>query len=180
MSEIDTFIETCSSGVHPDTVAAVIRIVTDNEKFIFTVLPSNGQRIQGSADSRDAVIKKGIEHIEAGDAVSVGVMQVSSKYWSKFDVTIMDMMDPCTNIEIGTSLLKNAYINAKLSQKQNGEAIAYAIETYVNGNLYEDGRKKAISVLGQKINLSQTEMQSAWANNFGRQRTDTEPHQEIN
>ena len=176
MSEIDTFIETCSSGVHPDTVAAVVEIVTNREPFVFTVLPAKGKRIQGSARDRDTVIRKGSEHIEAGGMVSVGLMQVSSKYWKKHDVTIMDMMDPCTNIRVGTSLLKSAFVNAKLAQKDNGEAIAYAIEIYINGNLYENGRKKALATLGQEINLEDA-IGSAWASDFGRKRVDDEPEQ---
>lgn len=178
MSEIDTFIETCSSGVHPETVAAVVEMVTDREPFVFTVLTADGNRIQGNAADRETVIRKGNEHIAAGDQVSVGFMQVSSKYWENHNVTIMDMMDPCTNIEVGTSLLKSAFINAKLAQKESGEAIAYAIEMYINGNLYEDGKRKVVSKFGQEIDLKAA-LTSAWANDFGRKRVD-ETQQEIN
>jgi len=183
MSEIDTFIETCTNGVHPETVAAIIEIVTDREPFVFTVLPANGVRVQGVAEDRDTVIRKGLEHIESGAEVSVGLMQVSSKYWTNHNVTIMEMMDPCTNIEVGTALLKSAFVNAKLSQKNNAEAIAYAIEMYINGNLYENGKKKALSAFGQKIDLEKELYEEpAWVQdpNFGRDQSDEVANQGYN
>jgi len=171
MSDIDTFIETCTDGVHPETVAAIVEVVTDREPFVLTVLPAEGKRIQALVNDRETVIQKGIEHIEKGDQVSVGLMQVSSKYWSTHNVTIMDMLDPCTNIQVGTSLLKNAFMNGKLQNKSTGESMAYAIELYIDGNLYENGKQTAMGMFGEKIDLEEEMFkQAAWVEDptFGR------------
>jgi len=148
MSEIDTFIETCTSGVHPTTVAAIIELVTGADPFLMTVLPANGKYYRAAAEDVQTVVRKGIKEIEQGGEVSVGLMQVSSHYWLDYDVTIMDMMDPCTNIQVGTSLFATAFKRHFKLDGDSDRAMRFALKEYVESNLFEGGSEAVNTVFG--------------------------------
>lgn len=139
MSELDTFIETCTNGVHPSTVAAIIEIVTARDPFIFSVLPADGKQYRAAVSDAQTVIEKGKEVIMEGGEVSVGLMQVSSHYWLEYDVTVADMMHPCTNIEVGSSLFAETYKHFFDLTGDEREAMRAAFDTYIQGNIYESG-----------------------------------------
>jgi len=150
MSELDTFIETCTDGVHPDTVAAIIELVTDREPFILTALPFKGKRQQMAFADRNTTIKKGIDFIEADAEISVGYMQVSSRYWLLYDVTVMDMLEPCANIQVGSSLLKEGFQIAMQEVGDEQSAMRLAVERYIEGNLYTGGKEAVVKLFGHE------------------------------
>lgn len=136
MSELDVFMETCSVGVHPDTVAQIVETVGPAEMHLLRIMNPKGQVVTAAVESRDAGIRKAITEIENGAAVSIGVMQVSSNYWLEYDVTVFDMVEPCTNITVGTSILTKAYLSSLETHGDQYSALKIAVREYLQENLY--------------------------------------------
>lgn len=154
MSELDVFIETCTNGVHPETVTAIIELVTGRDPFVLTVLSADGNRISASANNRRDAIRKSIEYIEAENPISVGLMQVSDRYWLEYEVTVMDMLEPCTNIRVGTTILKREYLNAVKDVGASNDAMRIALSKYFELNQYGDGEGYTTRLLGVKSTSS--------------------------
>lgn len=136
MSELDVFMETCSVGVHPQTVAQIVEYAGPPDMNILRILTTEGAAITAAVDSKNAEISKAIKEIEKGSAVSIGVMQVSSNYWLEYDVTVFDMVEPCTNITVGTSILAKEYLSILESTGDQHGALKISLQKYLEGNLY--------------------------------------------
>ncbi len=148
MSDIDTFVDTCTNGVHPETVIAIIEFVTGRDPYVMTMLAADGKRISASTENRREAIRKSIEYIEADIPISVGLMQVSDRYWLEYDVTVMDMLEPCTNIRVGTTILKRQYLEAVNDVGLNNHAMRIALSRYFESNQYGDGEVFTTKLLG--------------------------------
>ena len=136
MSELGVFMETCSVGVHPSTVAEVVEYVGPTDLNLLRILTPVGDVLTASVDGKNDGIAKAIKELEKGSSVSVGVMQVSSDYWLEYDVNVFDMWEPCTNITVGTTILAKEYVSALERTGRKHEAFKIAIQNYLEENLY--------------------------------------------
>lgn len=125
------FAALCGPAVHPITTAAVVKtesaydalIVRDNSLGV-TFKPADRATAQVIVD----------EQTKAGHQLAIGLMQVTTPWVRKLNLRATDLLDPCTNIRVGTSILAANYRACALPGRSAKSALECALSTYWSGN----------------------------------------------
>ena len=155
MSELDVFMETCSVGVHPDTVALIVEHVGPPNLNLLRILTAGGDVVTAAVENQRDGINKTIRELEKGSVVSVGVMQVSSDYWLEYDVNVFDMWEPCTNITVGTTIFANEYVSVLERTGNETEAMKHSLKQYLESNLFINDADTVIGDMFGNIQYTQ-------------------------
>jgi type IV secretion system protein VirB1 len=102
----------CAIGIAPSTLEAVISVESGGRANI-TRLNKNG-------------------------TTDYGLMQVNSVNLPTFQVTPAEVMDPCTNLRIGSAILQAAYADAVKMYGEGQRALMAALSAYNTGD-FEQG-----------------------------------------
>lgn len=65
--------------------------------------------------------------------VSVGLLQVNSENATRFHLSPEDLLDPCTNIAVGSKLLAEAFATQKQFNPNDQDALLRALSVYNSG-----------------------------------------------
>lgn len=127
------FITTCAiANVAPQTVAAIIQVESRGDPFALNI---NGAI---ASQQHPATEKEALAAISAataqGASVDIGLMQVNTANVFRFGYTVKDMLDPCTNIKVGSMILSDDYRNAVAVAPAGQEALKAALSAYNTGN----------------------------------------------
>lgn len=132
------FINICSvHGVHPKTTHEIIK---HESSFMQDAININRRKPSDSSlkvpDGADIEAKiLFAESLYASNVnFDVGLMQVNSFNFKSFGVSVREAFDPCTNIRLGTEILKRFYARAERSVGSGQEALKYALSAYNTGN----------------------------------------------
>ena len=93
----------CAPNVAPATLEAVISVESGGNPFALNV---NGLSVQPppARDIREAA-KVAASFIARGYSVDLGLMQVNSRNLVTLGLTLQQVLDPCTNIRGGATIL---------------------------------------------------------------------------
>ena len=125
-------IEQCSFGVHPATVVAIIQAESDVNPLALNI--NSLARQPKSAQSIHAAAQLAQTYIDAGYSVDMGLMQVNSQHLKRFIATPIQILEPCQNILIGTTILHENYLWAQRSGLEGDAAMRAALSAYNTGN----------------------------------------------
>jgi len=124
----------CTIDVHPQTVAAVIRVESNGDPLAIApvVLRKDRARLPRirsipRSNTIGEAVAKAESLINRGYSVSLGLMQINDMHYERFGVSVADLFNPCMNIKIGTTILSENYIQA--------------------GNVYENPRLRMVGML---------------------------------
>ncbi|RNK88855.1 transglycosylase, partial [Xanthomonas vasicola pv. vasculorum] len=70
----------------------------------------------------------------AGRSTDIGLMQINSQHLGKFGLTPIDLLDPCTNIRVGTTILSQNYAQTWAKYRAEKPALLGALSMYNTGN----------------------------------------------
>lgn len=128
----------CAPQVHPQTLAAIVTVessgwpwtIHDNVSGRSYFLPSYG----------DAV-RVGQQLINEGHDPDLGIAQINANNLRSYGLTVASVMQPCTNIATGGSILTAAYEKARRQFGSWADAnpqmtVRYAISAYNTGSLF--------------------------------------------
>ncbi|EAW8461791.1 TPA: lytic transglycosylase domain-containing protein [Klebsiella pneumoniae subsp. pneumoniae] len=130
----------CSPQVHPDTVFDVAKTESGyNPYAIAEIIPKAERQVQGKSvithmpASKEEALKivKAIER--KGRRYSVGLMQITSTNFDKFQTTAEKLFSPCHNLKISQQILVDCY--------QRGKTLKNALSCYYSGN-FSTGKVK--------------------------------------
>lgn len=129
MMDLPATIQQCSNGVHPETVTAIIRHESGGNPIAMniegeTVIPANlaeALRIQAAARA-------------AGKSFDTGLMQINSQWIGQLGIAPSSLFDPCTNVRIGTTILRHYYAMTWADYGNVRDALIGAIAAYNTGN----------------------------------------------
>lgn len=124
-------IHTCAPTVAPETIAAIVQVESGGNPFAVHI---NGQAQQTPIASRDEAIALATQAIARGKSVDMGLMQVNSKHLQKQHARVSDLFNPCTNLQIGSTILKDDYVRASRQVKDQHLALKLALSAYNTGN----------------------------------------------
>ena len=124
----------CAPNVAPATLEAVIAVESGNTPLAVHV---NELRDQPSPahDAREAT-QIAARYIAWGYSVDLGLMQVNSRNLGALGVTIEQVLDPCTNIRSGATILTGDYAEAVRSHGAGQPALQAALSAYNTGDFY--------------------------------------------
>ena len=124
----------CAPNVAPVTVEAVISVESGGNPLALHV---NDLREQPPSprDAQEAA-QIAARFIARGYNVDLGLMQVNSRNVAALGVTIEQVLDPCTNIRIGATILTADYAEAVHSRGEGQPALKAALSAYNTGDFY--------------------------------------------
>ena len=124
----------CAPNVAPVTVEAVISVESGGNPLAMHV---NDMREQPPSprDAQEAA-QIAARFIARGYSVDLGLMQVNSRNLAALGVTIEQVLDPCSNIRIGATILTADYAEAAHSRGEGQPALKAALSAYNTGDFY--------------------------------------------
>jgi type IV secretion system protein VirB1 len=129
MGDLMSLILTCSIGVHPQTVQAIIKHESGGNPYAI-----NNQARSFYPTRLEDAQRIAVEQVRAGRSTDIGLMQVNSQHLGKFGVTPVDLLDPCTNIRIGTTILRQNYALTWAKYRSEKPALLGALSMYNTGS----------------------------------------------
>ncbi len=124
----------CAPNVAPVTLEAVMSVESGGNPFAVHV---NDLREQPPSprDAQEAA-QTAEQYIARGYSVDLGLMQVNSRNLAALGVTIAQVLDPCTNIRSGATILTADYAGAVHSRGEGQPALQAALSAYNTGDFY--------------------------------------------
>lgn len=125
----------CAAHVAPSTVAAIIRVESGGDPLALNVngLPAGRQP---HPVNRKAAVAQAERFIEAGYSVDLGLMQVNSRNLLALGQTVASMLDPCTNVRSGATILGADYAEAAQRFGKGQHALQAALSAYNTGTFW--------------------------------------------
>ena len=134
----------CAATVHPDTAMDVVRVESGLNPYAIAEIIPKEQRIKDGKsvithlpnNKKDALsIVRNIELKKR--RYSVGLMQITSTNFDKFNVDAEKLFNPCTNLTVFEKILTDCYTR--------GKTLKNALSCYYSGN-FNTGEKKESEV----------------------------------
>lgn len=126
-------LERCAPSVSTDTMSAVVGVESAGDEF---ALGDNTLRRSFHPRDRAAAERLAQALIVRGDSVDVGLAQVNSGNFASYGVTSTQMLEPCANVRVGSSILAADYRWASSRFPSPRQALWHAISAYNSGSLY--------------------------------------------
>src|SRR5277367_2334485 len=99
----------CAPNVDPHTATALIAVESNGNAW---ALHENAPNRSYAPRTYQEAYLTGTQVLNAshpGDSLDVGLMQVNSRNFASYGVTLGDMLDPCTNLKVGSAILSADY-----------------------------------------------------------------------
>ncbi|MBU3640972.1 lytic transglycosylase domain-containing protein [Polynucleobacter sp. Fuers-14] len=144
MALID-LMQTCAPYVATSTMAAIIKHESGGNPH---ALHNNtlGKSIQPA--SKEEAVVLATQMIKAGQSVDMGLGQVNSQHLAKYQLTVEQVLDPCTNLKIAQDILLSGW-------KSSGGSLMGTLSAYNTGQVNSiKGLKYAREVFAQAGNLN--------------------------
>ena len=121
----------CARDVAPDTLLAVAR---HESRLAPWSLNDNSARQSLIFRTREEAEIEGVRRVAKGHSVDFGLMQVNSMNFGWLGVTPSTVLDPCTNITAGASVLKHAWTQAVATMGEGPDALRATLSLYNTGD----------------------------------------------
>ncbi|MFN3071330.1 MULTISPECIES: lytic transglycosylase domain-containing protein [Serratia] len=132
----------CAATVHPDTAMDVVRVESGfNPYAIAEIIPKdlrkkNGKSVITYLPSNKAEALSIVKSIESKKRrYSVGLMQITSSNFKKFNVNAEKLFNPCINLAVFEKIITDCYIR--------GETLKNALSCYYSGNFITGNKKES-------------------------------------
>ena len=128
-----TYLSTCAPTVSPDTMRAIIAVESGRNE-----LAVHDNTLGRSYAAHDRASAARLVHalLARGDSVDVGIAQINSGNFTAYHVTPEQMLEPCANLRVSSSILAGAYNRAVNRFPEPREALRHAIMAYNTGSLF--------------------------------------------
>lgn len=126
----------CINQVHPAMVQKIIAIESGNNPLAININKKAGIKPKyRQPKTKKEAIHLANYYIKKGYSVDLGYMQINSNNLRHYNTTVYDIFEPCKNINIGTSILFEAYKQAKRKYNHPQIALRHALSIYNTGNI---------------------------------------------
>ncbi len=134
------------------TLQAIIQVESKGNPLALGL--NKGKRLQFQPQS-NSVAQKWVKYLEQNNYdFDVGLAQVNVKNAHKYGYTATDLLEPCTNLVVGSNILLNNYTNALSQSKSSSEALQKAISAYNTGNFHDGFKNGYVNLVYNAINQS--------------------------
>src|SRR5664279_3795719 len=117
----------CAAGVSPRTMAAVVSV--ESGGWPLTIHDNSAARSYRFADRRHAETTANTL-LAAGHNVDLGLAQINSSNLAGLGLTTAEVLDPCTNLRAGATILRRAYATAAGRFGPGQAALRFALSAY--------------------------------------------------
>ncbi|EJM9018211.1 lytic transglycosylase domain-containing protein [Salmonella enterica] len=155
----------CAASVHPDTAHEVARVESGfNPYAIAEIIPKIKRKpgdkgVVSYFPKNKRVAIQIVKEIESRNhRYSVGLMQITSTNFAKFNTTAEKMLDPCENLKVSEKILVDCY-------KRSGNIIR-GLSCYYSGNPYTGTKPETDfnnTSYVQRIGFNPPDNKKSWA-----------------
>jgi type IV secretion system protein VirB1 len=124
----------CALNVAPVTLEAVIGVESGGNPLALNVNGLSGPQPHASTPEEAATLAR--QYIAAGHSVDIGLMQINSRNLPALGATVEQVLDPCTNIRSGATILTANYVQASQRFAPGQPALQAALSAYNTGSFY--------------------------------------------
>lgn len=121
----------CAINVHPQTMAAIVRVESSGNPFAIGVVKG---RLARQPRNKDEAIATARALEQGGWNFSMGVGQVNRYNLAKYGLTYETVFEPCSNLKAASAILAECYQRAANSKAHKDNALGAALSCYYSGN----------------------------------------------
>jgi len=141
--DLEALMRECAPTVHPATLSQIIRTESGGQAFAladagpagvpWSVRKGMVRSFFPSTKAEAAAIVKSL--LDAGHLVSIGLTQVNNRNLARLNLSVEDVLDPCTNLKAGAQILVEFYATAlrRVGGDQQ-KALVAAVSAYETGD----------------------------------------------
>ena len=129
MADLATLILQCSMAVHPQTAQALVQYESRGNQYAL-----NTQSRSYYPRSREEAVLRLDQALRAGLSTDIGLMQINSQWLRRLRIPAEALLDPCTNIRVGTAILNRDYAQAWAKYRSQKPALLAALSLYNTGS----------------------------------------------
>lgn len=126
----------CGASVNPATTMAIIK---GESGFNPLVIRDNTDKKTYIPETKEEAEKTVNALYLKGHKLAIGLMQVTTPWLDRFNITPHALLDPCQNIRYGTAILTYNYRAFLPISDSKEKALEYALSAYWSGNPYNGG-----------------------------------------
>lgn len=134
-AEIFSLAIACAPTVAPSTIQSFVKVESGGNHLAIGVV---GDHLTRQPRTKEEAIEWSRWMLAHGYNISVGVMQINYKNWSKYGLTLDNVFEPCTNMSAGGKLITETYNRAAKQYGPGQRALLATISAYNTGN-FKDG-----------------------------------------
>jgi type IV secretion system protein VirB1 len=123
----------CAPRVGVVTIGAVVAYESAARPY---AIGDNTERRSYFPASRTRAEAIARELLDAGHDIDVGYTQVNSSNFGPFGLSVHDAFEPCTNIAVGSAILRRAYAGAARRYGPGQVALLHALSAYNTGGYW--------------------------------------------
>lgn len=145
----------CGPDVHPVTTTALVKA----ESGFRPLAVRNNTTKQSFYPASEDEAKQLVEGFAAkGHRLAIGLMQVTTPWTTRFNIRPTDLLDACTNVRIGTAILRANYDSCARPGRPQQATLECALSAYWSGNGEIGGAyvNHVYSVAGSVIRVAET------------------------
>lgn len=124
----------CAPGVHPTTMAAIVRAESSFNPLAIGVNGSKPPPIRSKASTKQEAVKQAKDLLAQGYNIDLGLGQINSANLGWLGLTVEQAFEPCTNIRAAARVLTENYQRALKQYDNQQEALRAALSAYNTGN----------------------------------------------
>ncbi len=124
----------CALNVAAATLEAVIAVESSGNPLALNVNGLEGRQPRASTPEEAATLAR--QYIAAGYSVDIGLMQINSRNLNALGYTVEQVLDPCTNVRGGATILTADYVKASQRFGQGQPALQAALSAYNTGTFW--------------------------------------------
>ena len=153
MADLATIILQCSMAVHPQTAQAVVQYESQGNPYAL-----NTQVRSYYPRSREEAAARLAQALRAGLRTDIGLMQVNSQWLRRLRLPADALLDPCTNVRVGTAILSKDYAQTWAKYRAQKPALLTALSLYNTGSESRGMRNgyvaKVVALAGVKVRFA--------------------------
>jgi type IV secretion system protein VirB1 len=126
---ITDFYAACGPEVHPVTIAAVVAVESGGHPW--AIGTPHGAIYPRTRSEGAAVLARALR---AETSVDIGLMQINSQWLPTLRIAPERLLDPCTNVRIGTAILAVNFVAAARPGRSLLETLVAALSAFNSGS----------------------------------------------
>jgi len=121
----------CAPTVAPQTMAAIVNVESSYNPYAIGVVKG---RLERQPNNKQEAVATAKALAAEGWNFSIGVAQVNRYNLPKYNITIEQAFEPCTNLWAGSKILEECFLRADDNKRSDQQALKAAISCYYSGN----------------------------------------------
>ena len=153
MIDLPAMINECTTFTDTQTIESIIYIESKGDPY---VIHDNTTGRSYRLSSYSMAVSIAHSALKKGHNIDLGLMQINSRNLPALDLTVDEVLDPCTNIEAGGTILNNAYLRAIKMFGAGHKAILQAVSAYNTGSLRRGFNNGYVTLVMAKLHVLQS------------------------